>query len=488
MNVYDILEKEEILNLTTEFERISFENISTDRETVKENELLFIIDGVHEDLSKELTVKATPSLIVASNGRKIKADSPIIRVESARRSLSFAFFRLYNLDKSNMKYVAVTGTNGKTTTATMIREILTRAEKRVGFIGTGKIMITDKEIQNEGYSMTTPDPRMLYEVLSKMEKEKVEYVIMEVSSHALSLCKVAPIRFEVGIFTNLTHEHTDFHTDMENYYQCKRSLFNQCDKAIINVDDPYGRRLYTEIRNEKISVGAVYGADAYATDIEALGLSGVNFTYRSKRPVFRVKMKLAGLFNVYNAALAICCSVEIGIRPYIARDTLNSLQTVKGRMEKICEAPTVFIDYAHTPYAFQNSLISLKSALNLRQSITVVFGCGGNRDTEKREKMGEIAEKYADRIIITEDNSRCEDFQKIAEQILEGIKKKEKATIIPKRSDAVKQAILSASNNDVVLISGKGEESYIIDKDGTHSYSEYSSVMLALKEREECRL
>ena len=338
-------------------------------------------------------------------------------------------------------------------------------------------MLTEDE-----YSMTTPDPSLLYTSLRKMQDAGCEYAVMEVSSHSLALNKTAPIKFEYAIFNNLSPEHMDFHKDMESYFESKLKLFQSAKRGLFNLDDSYSRRAYESVSCEKSSVGIIHDGDAYITDVSLLGLSGASFYYRQSRLIFGVKSPLLGSFNVYNSLIALRCVIDLGIKPCIAKRGLEEIKSVNGRMEIIRSDITVVIDYAHTPEAFNNCLKTLFKANNKRQKLICVFGCGGDRDKEKRRLMGKSADLYCDAVILTEDNSRTENLHSIISDIAKGICKE--YTFIESRADAIRYALRLANVGDTVAILGKGHEKYIINSSGTNPFDEKKIVKEALLQRE----
>ena len=278
----------------------------------------------------------------------------------------------------------------------------------------------------------------------------------------------------------------DFHKSMEEYYDTKLKLFGKCKKGIFNIDDEYGERAVDESPSLPIRVGIVSRGDAYATDITFRGVNGSEFLYHGTNFLTRITTNLPGAFNVYNVMAAICCTVDLGVTPKSARDAISSLSSIEGRMEIINQNPTVIIDYAHTPYALECVMRTLSAHKGAGRLITI-FGCGGNRDKEKRAPAGRIVTKYADIGIITEDNSRDESPEAIFSDILRGIGDTKSVCLIPKRYDAIKHALSIARPEDTVAIIGKGHERYIVDKDGYREFDERKAVYDCLKSREEDR-
>lgn len=414
------------------------------------------------------------------------SDVPIIRTDSVRAALAYAYSNQYEIDYEKIKIIGITGTNGKTTTATVIFEILKKSGYSVGFIGTGKILINEKCITDNEYSMTTPDPGLLYQSLSRMQAAGCDYVVMEVSSHSLALKKVAPILFEYVIFTNISEDHLDFHKTKDEYYKCKLSLLKQAKRALFNMDDSLCAKAYEAATCQRESIGIISDAEVYATDVNINYLAGSEFYYRSKRLMFAVKTKLPGAFNIYNVLCALKCVIDLGIKACIAKKALEEIKAIDGRMEYISSDITVLIDYAHTVSAFDNCLKTLYSNKNARQNITVVFGCGGNRDKSKREPMGRCASQYSEKIIITEDNNRNECFVDIVSDISRGIDNGE-YRVIKNREKAIHTAIIEAKEGEIVAIIGKGHERYKIEGGKYIPFDERLIINEALRKRSAAR-
>ena len=418
--------------------------------------------------------------VICSEDTELPDGIPAVKVKNPRAAMAFAYSNFYSTNYSKMKIIGVTGTNGKTSTATFLEKALSGLGK-IGFIGTGSIRIGGVAIQEEFYSMTTPDPPLLYKVLKRMENEDCFAVVMEVSSHALALSKVAPIRFDYGILTNLSPEHMDFHSDMEEYYLTKKKLFSSSKCGVFNIDEGYARRAFKECNTRKISVGALFRGDVYASGIIDRGFDGVSYLYHGQNFSFRMNLRTPGIYNVYNSLLAIAVATDMGAVPCKVKESLAAFVGIEGRYEIIKDEITVIIDYAHTVAAFESVLKSIKAA-SINRPLTVVFGAGGERDKTKRPKMAAAAEKYADKIIVTEDNSRGEEPMEIISDVIKGFREKSYRISIDRRR-AIKEAILSASAGEVVAIIGKGAEKYNIDKRGYHRFDEKEIIELSLRER-----
>ncbi len=486
MKISELFSHESIVYLEKPLNTEKELRIERDIEKLDEDSIYFCYRRVGVDTTYKLPDfgSTSPYAVVCEwEAEESRCGVPIIKVKNVRNTLAHAYSRECGINYSSMKIIGVTGTNGKTSTAEIIFRILREAGNTVGFIGTGIIKINDSILSDLYYSMTTPDPHVLYPTLREMQDAGCQYVVMEVSSHAIALSKVAPIPFECCVFTNLSPEHTDFHNDMEEYYRTKLSLFNSAKMGIFNLDDEYSRRAYSDTNCEKYSIGVIRRGDGYIVGYTSMGLAGSSYFYKDSGMIFKTSLKLAGAYNVYNALMATKCALALGIRACIIKKAIESIGSISGRLEIIDDEIKVAIDYAHTPKAFENILKTLISAKDLRQKLTVVFGCGGNRDQTKRELMGKIAEEYADYIIITEDNSREEKTDDIVNAITKGIGNRERYTVIKNRPEAIKHAICRASRGDIVAIVGKGHEKYIIDNSGAHPFDEKEIVADALAER-----
>lgn len=466
-------------------------HIASRAEDITEDSLFVLVESINFNVKNILNyIRAKKPKIMLAEIEFCNEDYefPVICVKNAREAMANVYSSFYCIDYSKIKIIGITGTNGKTSTATMLKEILLTAGKKTGFIGTGKIEIEHERISEAYYSMTTPDPSLLYKSLKEMQDCSCEYVVMEASSHALYLDKLAPISFELAIFTNLSEEHLDFHRNVKDYFNSKLKLLALSKRAVFNIDDKYVKEAYKEFSGEKASVGIIWHADALARDIVNRGFSGMEYIYREKNRAMKVKLQLAGAYNIYNSLLAIKAAIILGIRPCIAKEAIEGIDKIDGRFEIINSDVHVLIDYAHTPYALECFLRSLNSIKLNSQRLTVVFGCGGARDKTKRPVMGKIAEDNADSVIVTSDNSRNENEADIISDILDGMKLPCKHKVITSRKKAIEHAILSANDGDIIAIIGKGHERYNIDKKGVHPFSEREIIEKCLKKRKNNKL
>ncbi len=378
----------------------------------------------------------------------------------------------FNHPERRMKLIGVTGTNGKTTLATMIKEILASKGHRVGFIGTTGCLINGKPVQSDASTPTTPRVYELYRLLYEMAKSGCDCTVMEVSSFALAQNRIGPAKFRLAVFTNLTQDHLDYHGDMETYYEAKKKLFtDHCETAVINIDDKYGLRLYGELAGkgvERISCSiSGQAADLKGGNIKfENGITKFWVTASNKNYPFALPMM--GAYNVMNAmqAIAVCVKLSLGVNAIAA--ALGGFSGVKGRCEFI---PTgrdfmVICDYAHTPDALENMLPNIKE--NCEGRLICLFGCGGDRDKTKRPLMAKAAEKYADMLVITSDNPRNEDPNAIIDDIVSGLEHTKPYIRITDRKAAIRRAITIAEKGDIIVLAGKGHEDYQILANDVH--------------------
>lgn len=414
------------------------------------------------------------------------ADSPLpyVLVKDTRLAASYIFSNYHGNPASGMHMIGVTGTNGKTSTTYILSRIFEDAGYCTGIIGT--IKNTYKGIDVDA-GMTTPDPERLYALLADMRDSGVEFVFMEVSSHSLALGRVAPISFDGAIYTNLTRDHLDFHKTMENYAAAKEILFGQTRLAVFNIDNEYVLATYNKKLCESYSASAEQDADFMATDIVYDSMRGIKYSLKRKGgETLEIKCRIPGEFSVCNTLYAAALAIELGIDEKTVVKAIGEIEGVPGRIERITpeDLPfTVIVDYAHTPDALEKLLDSVIRTKDASQKLTVLFGCGGDRDKTKRPIMGKIATSLADFSIITSDNCRTEDPNAIIEDILVGVDKTKKYIVIPDRREAIRYAVMNAEDHEIILIAGKGHENYEIKKDGKHPFSEREEVEKSIRMR-----
>lgn len=496
MKLSEIVKNTDII-CPVSFVDIEISGVTMDTSCICGGEIFVCISGFHTDghkfIADALRKGASAVIAEATSAVDAPCDTPILFSSDTRRALAILSAAFYGDPQKRLKIIGITGTNGKTTTARMLLEMLKHGGKRVGLIGTtgnyspsGRLDITSGD---ERANMTTPDPEELYKILKVMEDDGAEYVVMEVTSHALALSKTCPIEFEYAIFTNLTQDHLDLHKNMENYYLAKKQLFLQSKHAIINVDDPYGRRLCRELKHPIRCTCEGRDARYMAGNIRYKGYRGLEYKLYSVFLNIRISTSIPGSFTVTNSLLAGACATEIGISPKAVKSAMLDLGGTDGRLERVMLPHMadicVFIDYAHTPDALENLLRCALSFKRHNERVVLLFGCGGDRDRDKRKIMGRIASALADSIIITSDNPRNEKPENIISDIMEGVDKESDHTVICDRREAIRHAVLTAKAGDVILLAGKGHEKYEIDLFGKHYFSEKEVVLEAYAERYE---
>lgn len=440
----------------TKLPDVEIESITSHSSKISQGALFVCIKGESFDghnVAKEMLEKGAIAIICE---RDLGLENQII-VENTRKLYPYLCSSWFYHPEKKMKIIGVTGTNGKTTITTVMKQVLTACGYKVGLIGTSQNEIGDLILHTE---RTTPEPYDLFQLFAQMADEKCDYVIMEVSSQALEQQRIGPTNFAAAIFTNLTQDHLDVHGTMENYYQAKKLIFNACEFAIINADDEAGRRYFSETACKKYSYSVDGVADYYADCIK-LSEKGSTFWFSDNERTYFVEFSMPGNFNVSNVTAVIACCDRLGISvPKVIEAIKNNLG-VKGRAEVIPTGRdfTVICDYAHTPDALFNILPSIKGYTKAR--LICLFGCGGNRDAKKRPLMAKAAAANCDFMIITSDNPRNEDPEKIISDIIKGIE--ENSTpydIVVDRKQAIFHAIKIAEKGDVILLAGKGHEDY----------------------------
>ena len=445
--------------------------LTDDSRHVKPGMLFIAVRGTKSDghqYLKQAAAAGAVGLVVQSG----QADAhvsfgslPVIDVPDSRHFLGAVASRFYGYPAARLKMIGVTGTNGKTTTTYVCKSILESAGKRAGLIGTVSYVIGNDQIPA---SHTTPGALELQALLKKMADTGLDAVIMEVSSHALALDRTVGCGFEVAIFTNLTQDHLDFHTDMEDYFQAKLRLFTELTangRAIVNADDPYGKGVAAASTAPVWTYGIDQAADIRAEDVR-ISLEGVQFLVQTPSGSVEIRSSLVGRHNVYNILAAIGVGLQLGISLSVIAQGISRLVNVPGRFERVERGQpfTVVVDYAHTDDALYR-LLSTAQAVRTGRIITV-FGCGGDRDRGKRPKMGRVAALYSDVVVVTSDNPRTEDPGAIIGEIEPGVKAGLKEAgrgryfIRPDRREAIETAVREAHPGDLVLIAGKGHEDY----------------------------
>lgn len=447
---------------------IDISNIDSDSRNIKENGLFVAIKGFDVDghnYIKEAIKRGAVAVIASIDADKkllkeIMDKVTLILAPDTRLALAICACNFYDNPSRKFKLVGITGTKGKTTTSFMVKRILEKAGKKVGLVGTIATYIGDEKLEDS--DRTTPESIKLQQLFSRMAREKCEVVIMEVSSQSLKLHRVAGCDFDIGVFTNFSEDHISAkeHPDMKDYFESKLKLFDMCKIGFVNSDDLQTAKIPRLLPDKNIST---YGIDNYcnllAKDITITN-SFVDYKVKIGTRNERIKIDIPGRFSVYNSLAAIAITTKLGCGAEEIKEALLDLK-VPGRSELVENKKelTIMIDYAHSPESLENILSAVKSYTKGR--VISLFGCGGDRDSGKRPLMGEISGKIADFTIITSDNPRTEEPEKIVKQIEEGMKKtKGKYICIVDRIEAIKYAIKMANKNDIIVLAGKGHEPY----------------------------
>jgi UDP-N-acetylmuramoyl-L-alanyl-D-glutamate--2,6-diaminopimelate ligase len=442
-------------------EDVQINAVEMDSRRVTPGTLFFCIPGGRvdgHDFAAQAVQKGAVALVVERWLEDVSATQ--VLVPDARAAMARIASNFYGNPTRHLKMIAVTGTNGKTSTTYMIRTIARACGKRVGLLGTIANYIEDKQIDAD---LTTPDPIALQALLAQMVQENVDWVVMEASAHALYLRKLDGIVYDVAVFSNLTEDHLDFFGDMQRYFAAKALLFTNkmCRQAVVNIDDSYGKRIAQQTDVPCLTYGVDQTCDLAAQQVDS-GLAGVSYTMQWEQQAYSVRLPIPGAFTVYNSLAAIGACLCMGLDVSDIVRALSDMHGVHGRCESLDtqgRAFGVILDYAHTPDALENILTTVRKFTKNR--LIVVFGCGGDRDPIKRPIMGKMAATYADYCIVTSDNPRTEDPMKIIEAILPGVRECDTPyQVIENRKDAIAHALSVAREGDVIVLAGKGHETY----------------------------
>ncbi|MBR4111240.1 MAG: UDP-N-acetylmuramoyl-L-alanyl-D-glutamate--2,6-diaminopimelate ligase [Clostridia bacterium] len=460
MKLVEVLKGIEGIDIKGESER-EILGIAYDSRSVKAGDMFIAVVGFKTDghmYLESAIANGAQVVCVEENAQlpEIPDDVTVVSCKNTRQLMALASCNFYSHPSRDFKLVGVTGTKGKTTTTYMIKTILEKAGKKVGLIGTIANMIGDKSVEA---SRTTPESCDLQKLFREMADEKCDVVVMEVSSHSLALDRVLGCSFDMGVYTNLSQDHLDFHETFDNYLDAKAKLFKMCKEGFVNCDDMYSRKLMEQATCPITTYGIDNNPYVSARDI-IITNSYSEFKMSFNRMMQKIKVGIPGRYTVYNALAAICVCAKLGCG---VEEMILGLEQVMvpGRSEIVPNTRnlTVMVDYAHTPASLESILRAVKAYTKGR--VICVFGCGGDRDRAKRPMMGEISGKLAAYTVITSDNPRSEEPKAIIDEIEEGMKKtKGKYTVIVDRAKAIDHAIRQAKRNDIVLIAGKGHETY----------------------------
>lgn len=469
MLIKDILEGVQLIGGSI-IEGLEIQSITDDSRKVKAGGLFIAIKGFESDGHDYIEAAVEKGALAIVCERDIECSIPVFVVKEGRKARAEIACNFYGHPSKAFKVIGVTGTNGKTSVSTMLGDLLGSFGKNIATLGTNGNFINGVKLEA---ARTTPDSIELQELFLKMKESDVDYCLMEVSSHALSLDRVHGTHFELGIFTNLTEDHLDFHPTMEDYFEAKASLFNLCEKGLVNTDDLYGRRLLDQFDNIR-----GFGLESNDIRLEIVEKKARETSLLIKDR--KVLVNRPGLIQVYNMSTVLLSAELLGFKWHEIVTAMDFIKPVEGRMEIFGESVQVIVDYAHTPDAL-SKIISDVRFFTEGQIITV-FGCGGDRDPYKRKIMGRVGTGLSDYCFITNDNPRTEDPEKILKDILEGVCG-EAYTVQLNREIAIMEAVRMANEGDSVIVAGKGHETYqVIGTEKIH-FDDREVVKKALEEK-----
>lgn len=468
--------------LFTKANPIDINSLMSDSRLASDHSLFFCLKGMKHDGHQHIAQAVENGAVAIVHSDELSSYLPFIdylKVNDVHQELNRCAALFYGQPSDKLKIFGVTGTNGKTTVAKIIKSVYS-VHASTGYIGTIGLEYNHIVAKPD---FTTPEVIALHETMDRMVKAKVKALAIELSSQGLDQHRVDALILSTAIFTNLTHDHLDYHGTMENYYRAKKHIFDLLKPegvALINVDDPYGVRLMDELVCKKKTYAIDMSADYQATNIQYRG-DHTSFDLIHQGITYPVKSSLLGRFNVHNALAALACCHLNGMPIQAAIDRLASIPQVSGRLEhvKAGQPYKVIVDYAHTPDGFEKVFAYAQAITPRKNKIIAVFGSAGLRDTKKRPILGALADKYCDNIILTEDDSRNEDPAQIAQHIASGITSR-RTLVILDRTDAIRQAIELANTDDTVLLLGKGHEDFIIRSHGKEPWPGDVSVCISL--------
>lgn len=462
------------VNVKSQYIDREINDVTDNTKKVTENSAFVCVEGARFDghnFASDVMKNGAVSVIVS---RDLGLKEQVI-VDNTREAYAIMCKNLFGAKSDELKIIGITGTNGKTTTAFIIKDLLQEFNIKSGLIGTVKNMVGDKEFPTE---LTTPDPYDMHKLFKMMADDGLKYCVMETSSQAFHQKRLAGIHFDVGVFTNLTQDHLDYHGTIEEYKKCKKELFLACDKAVVNSDDEASSYMLEGTKCEKMTYGVKEASTLKASNIE-LFENKVKYLINDS---LNVDFYIPGDFSVYNSLAAIGAVNALGFSLDEITENIANAKSVKGRLELV---PTntpfgVIIDYAHTPDGLEKAINAVRGFTKGR--VITLFGCGGDRDKTKRPKMGRIATELSDIVVVTSDNPRTENPEEIIEEILIGtVGSKAEVITITDRSEAIEKALKIAKENDTILLAGKGHELYqVIGTERVH-YDEREIIKNALE-------
>lgn len=457
-----------LLNCQKKFEEMEIAGISRDSKTIQKDEVFFCLtDDYEKTLSRCQEALDGGAAFVVSNFNLPFEKS--LKVENCRKSFAAACKVQSGNACDKMKMIGVTGTNGKTTTSYIIAQMLSRNGHKVGLIGTNGVYYDGKR---EECPLTTPDADFLHETFKKMHDAGVEFVVMEVSAHAVDQDRIHGINFDIGVLTNITQDHLDYFKTMKNYQNAKEKFFENVKSAVICTDDVRCFEIAQKLDIPVTTYGIENPCDAFAIDVFC-SLNGSRFVANINDEIMEIKTNLIGDYNIYNSLAALCVCQKLGLNAEALKRGLNFISPVEGRFNVInLDGKYIVIDYAHTPDGLEKVLQTARKLTDGK--VFVVFGCGGNRDKDKRHKMGKIAEENADYVCLTDDNPRYENPAEIIKEIEKGMKKTH--FVEKDRQKAIEKMLTLAKEKDIIVVAGKGAEKYQEIQGVKHPYNDFDAV------------
>lgn len=476
-NIVNRIKYKEVLN----FKNVDIKGISYNSNTIKSHEIFVCLKGEHVDGHNFAQMAFEKGAVAIMAEHPLNIEIPQLIVDSTQEKIADLAACFYHNPSHSLNLIGVTGTNGKTTVTHLVQKIFEHESKKCALIGTLGYKLCSASDYLEA-KHTTPQAPELQHMLSTILQSDISNIAMEVSSHALEQFRVKNCQYSGAAFTNLTQDHLDFHITMENYFNAKAKLFSGLKEgayAVINNDDKWAKKLISKINDgvRVLTYGAKNNSSLMAKDI-VFTSHGVSFKCCYQDECVEINLKLNGMFSVYNALCAIGVGLMSGISLSSCKDALEATKSVAGRFEIVHSDPMVIVDYAHTPDGLENILRAARELTPSDGELICMFGCGGDRDATKRPKMGSIAQTLSDKIVITSDNPRSEDPQQIITDILSGLKLINPKTVFvePDRRLAIELLKKISSDNDVIVLAGKGHEDYQILKDKTIHFDDREEV------------
>ena len=478
------------LECPTDAAQIAVEGICTHTGKLTAGQLFVALRGKHADghdfLIDAKSRGACAAVIDREFAGNLPTGLPVLRVDSTRAAHARLLDAWYGNPSAHMQFLGVTGTNGKTSVAWMLYGLLRQAQIPCALIGTVCCEGPCGALTKDTEGMTTPEPERLYPMLAALHRQGTQIVVMEVTSHALAQQRCAPIHFSLGIFTNITRDHLDYHGSMEAYVDAKKQLLGQCERVLLNVDDERVAALQAQSPCPVLTCSVKQKQADYRAEAASVAISGVQYQLTSAKACMRIACRMGGQFALPNSLQAAVAGLLLGLKAQDVRDGMVQVLPVPGRMEQLALPAgvpfSVIIDYAHTPDALENLLAAVRKCKTRAGRVVLVFGCGGDRDQGKRAQMGQIASRMADYFVITADNSRTEALDAILADIVRGVDRRAHYRVLRDRESAIRHVIEHARAGDVILLAGKGHEQYELTENEKRPFDERAIVECAVRE------